>query len=188
MRAMCKKRVQPAGASIVLAILEICLACNAPEAPPPKNLTVETTATIDLKAVTNVSESDVFHEVRHVSWIPSVVLDEFGEIADPGEPFNLGDSGDRRSPGRQLIVAAVSEKFCILSYSEGGIVFTPLQTRVFGLSKGKVVREWVSIGGGLNFRDLKATVESGRFLKFQAVPLGIQRQHMVDTSDAKSIM
>lgn len=73
---------------------------------------------------------------------------------------------------RQLIVAAVSEKYCIVSYWGGGFTFG-LKTTIFELSDGKVKRKWVSPGGGLNFRDLKNTMESGRILQFQLVPVRI---------------
>ena len=112
----------------------------------------------------------MFHEVRHAGWLPSGVLDKLGGIADPGQPFNTTDLVlDWRLPSRQLIVAAVSEKYCIVSYWQGGLTFD-LMTSIFELSDGAVTREWVSDGGGLNFRDLKNTVESGRFLRFQQVP------------------
>ena len=154
---------------ILFVTVGICLGCNAPEVPsPPKNLTVEGTAMINLSAVTNVDQSEVFHEVRHAGWLPSAVLDKFGEVADPGQPFNTTDSIDPRLPMRQLILAAVSERYCIVSYSEGGMGFKPLQTRIFELSAGRIKREWVSIGGGLNFRDLKATMES-ELLRFRPV-------------------
>jgi len=63
---------------------------------------------------------------------------------------------------QQLIVAAVSEKYCIVIYWRGGLVLR-LETTVFEVS---VKRKWVSNGGGLNFRDLKNTIESGRILQF----------------------
>jgi len=173
------RRVGTAATAILLITVGICLGCSAPEVPSaPKNLTEEGTAIINLSAVTNSSQNnEVFHEVRHVRWLPSAVLDEFGEIADPRQPFNTTDAVDPGLPMRQLIVAAVSEKYCIVSYSEGGMFFIPLQTRIFELTAGRVKREWVSVGGGLNFRDLKATVESGRILRFEPVaPYAEQQQ------------
>jgi hypothetical protein len=162
---MCRFR---AVAALPLIIVRICLACNDPEIPG-KNTTVEGTAVINLSAVTNSSQTEVFHEVRHASWLPSGVLDKIGGIADPGQPFNTTDNVDWRLPMRQLIVAAVSDKYCIVSYWQGGLTLK-LETMIFELSDGAITRKWVSDGGGLNFRDLKNTVESGRFLRFQQVP------------------
>jgi hypothetical protein len=153
----------------LLSVVGICLACNVPEVPA-KNPAVEGTAIINLSAVTNSSQTEVFHEVRHASWLPSAVLDEVGGIADPGQPFNICDVVvDPRLPRRQLVVAAVSEKYCIVSDWKGGITVR-LETMIFELSEGRVKRKWVSIGGVFNFRDLKNTVESGRILQFQRFP------------------
>jgi len=162
---MCRFR---AVAALPLIIVGICLACNDPEIPG-KNATAEGTACINLSAITNSSQTEVFHEVRHASWLPSVVLDKIGGITDPGQPFNTTDNVDWRLPMRQLIVAAVSDKYCIVSYWQGGLTLK-LETMIFELSDGAITRKWVSDGGGLNFRDLKNTVESGRFLRFQQVP------------------
>lgn len=101
---------------------------------------------------------------------PVAVLDKLGGIADPGQPFNATDVVDTKLPMRQLVVAAVSENYCIVTFWQGGIALG-LETSVFELSAGRVKRAWVSVGGGLNFQDLKATVESGRLLQFQPVPV-----------------
>jgi hypothetical protein len=156
-------------AALLLAIVEICLACKARKAQQEHSIE-ENTATINLSAVTNSSENEVFNQVKQASRLPSAVLDELGEIADPGQPFNTTDVVDPSLPMRQLIVAAVSEKHCIVSYWEGGIVFK-FETTVFELSEGRVKREWVSIGGGFNFRDLKDTIEVGDLLQFRQVPV-----------------
>jgi len=72
---------------------------------------------------------------------------------------------DKAALRRFGIVAAVSEKHCIVSYWRGGLALR-LETTVFEVSEGNVKRKWVSNGGGLNFRDLKNTIESGRILQF----------------------
>lgn len=151
-----------------LLLVGICLACNYRNAPP-KNLTEEGTATINLSAVTNSSQTQVFNEVKQASRLPSAVLDKLGGIADPGQPFNTTCAVDSKLPMRQLFVAAVSENYCIVSYWQGGIILS-METRIFELSPGRVKRIWVSAGGGLNFRDLKETVELGR-MRFQRVPV-----------------
>ena len=155
--------------ALLLIIVGICLACNYRNAPP-KNPTEEGTATINLSAVTNSSQTEVFHEVKQASRLPSAVLDKLGGIADPGQPFNATCAVDPKLPMRQLIVAAVSENYCIVSYWQGGITLS-MGTSIFQLSAGRVKRIWVSAGGGLNFRDLKETVELGRMLRFQRVPV-----------------
>jgi hypothetical protein len=154
---------------LLLIIAGICLACNYRNAPP-KNPTEEGIATINLSAVTNSSQTEVFHEVKQASRLPSAVLDKLGGIADPGQPFNTTDVVDPKLPMRQLLVAAVSENYRIVSYWQGGITLS-METRIFELSAGRVKRIWVSAGGGLNFRDLKETVELGRMLRFQRVPV-----------------
>ena len=152
-----------------LIIAGICLACNYRNGLP-KNPAEEATATINLSAVTKSSHTEVFHEVKQASRLPSAVVDKLGGIADPGQPFNATDVVDPKLPMRRLVVAAVSENYCIVTYWQGGIALR-LETRIFKLSAGRVKRIWVSAGGGLNFRDLKETVESGRLLRFQPVPV-----------------
>jgi hypothetical protein len=89
------------------------------------------------------------------------VLDQFGGMADPGQPFNSTDIGNEL-PMQQLVVAAVSDQYCIVSYWHGGITVS-FQTEIFELSGGSATLIWLSVGqGGLNFRDLKEMVESGR--------------------------
>jgi hypothetical protein len=153
---------------LLLIIVGICLACNYRNALP-KDPTEESTATINLSAVTNSSQTQVFHEVKQASRLPSAVLDKLGGIADPGQPFNATCAVDPILPMRQLFVAAVSENYCVVSYWQGGIILS-METRIFELSPGRVKRIWVSAGGGLNFRDLKETVELGR-MPFQRVPV-----------------
>jgi hypothetical protein len=150
-----------------LIIVGICLACNYRNAPP-KNPNEEGTATINLSAVTNSSQAEVFHEAKQSSRLPNAVLDKLGGLADPGQPFNATDVVDADLPMQRLVVAAVSERYCIVTYWKGGITLG-METSIFELSAGRVKRIWVSAGGGLNFRDLKETVESGRVLRFQPV-------------------
>lgn len=156
-------------AAPLLIIAGICMGCNHRSAPP-KNPPEEATATIDLSAVTNSSQTEVFHKVERASRLPSAVLDKLGGIADPGQPYNTTDVVDTKLPMRQLVVAAVSENYCIVTYWHGGIALR-LETRIYELSAGRVKRIWYSAGGGLNFQDLKETVESGRLLRFQPVPV-----------------
>lgn len=149
----------------------ICLGCNQRIAPPTKSAE-ESTATINLSAVTNSNQTEVFNKVERASGLPSAVLDKLGGIADPGQPYNSTDVVDSNLPMRQLVVAAVSENYCIVTYWHGGIALR-LETRIFELSAGRVKRVWISAGGGLNFQDLKATVESGRLLRFQPLPVAL---------------
>jgi hypothetical protein len=130
----------------------------------------EGTTTVNLSAVTNSSRTEVFHEVRHACRLPSAVLDKLGGIAGPGQPFNSTDVVDCRLPMRKLVVAAVSEKHCIVSYLRGGFTLG-LETMIFELSEGTVTRMWHTSGGGLNFRDLKNTIEVGDLLHFEEVPI-----------------
>jgi hypothetical protein len=123
-------------AALLLVIVEICLACNAHKAQQ-KHSIEEHTETINLGGVTNSSQTEMFSEVKQVSQLPSAVIDELGGIADPGQPFNSTDRVDPRLPMLSLIVAAVSEKHCIVSYLRGGIALG-METTVFELSEGSV--------------------------------------------------
>ena len=151
----------------LLVVAGICLACNYRNAPQ-KNPTEEGTATINLSAVTNSIQTEVFREVRQASRLPSAVLDKLGGVADPGQPFNCTCTRDRKLPMAGLVVAGVSGKYCIVTCWSGSLV-CGMKTSIFELSKGRVKRTWVSGGGGFNFLDLKNTVESGYLLQFRPV-------------------
>ena len=145
----------------VLAMAAICLSCTE---PPPRLELRENIAPINLSAITGSEQAQVFHEVTRVNTLPKGVRKVLeGGIADPGQLFNVGDSIGPL-PMRSLIVAAVSEKYCILSYWKGGAYFGPrFQTVIFELSEPKARPIWLSRAqGGFNFRDLKEMVESGR--------------------------
>ncbi len=147
---------------ILLLGVSAYVGCSNKAIPAPKNSIQEGAATISLFAITNSNQSQTFNEVRQASLLPKGVLEQFGGLADPGQPFNNTDDIDPKLPQRQLIVAAVSKQYCIISYWEGGFALT-FKTTIFELSGGSARVIWVSISqGGLNFRDLKEMVESGR--------------------------
>jgi hypothetical protein len=149
-------------AALSLVIAEVmCLACNRQDAAPKLALH-EDTATINLSAVTNSEQIQVFYEVKHANQLPNAVLDALSGITDHGQPFNATDVIDPSLSRKSLVAAAVSEKYCIVSYWAGGISLG-FETAIFELSEKKAKRIWVSRGqGGLSFRDLKEMVESGR--------------------------
>ena len=97
-----------AALSLVIAEL-MCLACNRQDAAPKLALQ-EDTATINLSAVTNSKQIQVFHKVKHANQLPKAVLDVLGGIADDGKPFNATDVIDRSLSRKSLVAAAVSEK------------------------------------------------------------------------------
>lgn len=144
--------------ALLLIIVGIFLACNYRKAPqtPPKNPTEERTATINLSAAINASPTEVFHEAKQASRLPSAVLDKLRGVADPGQPFNCTCIRDPKLPMAGLVVAAVSEKYCIVTYWSGTIV-CGMKTSIFELREGRVKRTWVSGGGGFNFLDLKTS-------------------------------
>jgi hypothetical protein len=147
--------------SMVLLLVLPCPACKARKGVP-KVIHAEDKATINLKSITGINESQVFEEVRRVNLLPKEALDQIGGMADPGQPFNKTDFVNSNLPMRQLIVAGVSKKYCILSYWQGGIALY-FRTDIFELSDRKAKRIWVSQGqGGFTFHDLKEMVESGR--------------------------
>ncbi|MFY9560677.1 MAG: hypothetical protein WAQ52_10625 [Terriglobales bacterium] len=150
-----------AALSLVSLGISACLACKH-ASPAPNNPIEEETATINLSVVTNSNQTQTFKEVKRASLLPKAVLDQFGGMADPGQPFNTTDLVDPGLPMRQLIVAAVSKQYCIVSYWQGGISLS-FKTTIFELSGENARIIWVSDSqGGLNFRDLKEMVESGR--------------------------
>jgi hypothetical protein len=120
----------------LLAMAAICLSCTE---PPPQPELKENIGPINLSAITGSEHAQVFHEVTRVNTLPREVGEALkGGIADPGQHFNGGDAINTL-PMRSLIVAAVSEKYCILSYWKGGIYSGPrFQTVIFELSEPKV--------------------------------------------------
>lgn len=145
-------------AALLLIIVGICLACNhsiAPPRPPEEH-----TETINLSVVTHHNQIEVFQEATQTNQLPSAVVAALGGLADRGQPFNSTDVVDPSLPMNQLIMAAVSEKYCIVSYWQGGMILF-MQTSIFELSGGRAKLIWVSGLAGLNFRDLKNTLESG---------------------------
>jgi hypothetical protein len=146
--------------AILLITLGTCVACNRGSAAPKRGFN-EQSATINLIAITHSSQRQLFHEVAGRNQLPKAVRVELGVIADRNQPFNKTDVVYTNLPMRQLLVAAVSEKYCIVSYWQGGRALY-LKTEIFELSDGKAKRIWLSKGqGGLTFRDLKDMIESG---------------------------
>ena len=145
--------------SLFLILLFACTACRSHKPAPVSG---EETASFNLSAITGSNQTQIFRAVTHASSLPKPVLEHFGKMADRGQPFNTIDVGDGNLPSTQLVAAAVSAQYCIVSYWQGGIVMR-FETSIFELSGGKARLFWVSSRqGGLNFRDLKKMVESGR--------------------------
>jgi hypothetical protein len=146
---------------MVFLLVLPCAACKARKGVP-KDIQAESKATINLKSITGINESQVFEEVRRVSLLPKVALDQIGGMADPGQPFNKTDFVDSDLPMQQLIVAGVSKKYCIVSYWQGGRALF-VKTSVFELTDGSAKIIWVSSSqAGFNIRELKEMIESGR--------------------------
>lgn len=144
------------------SFLILLLACTACRSHKPAPIPGEETATINLSAITGSNQTQIFRAVTHASSLPKAVFEHFGKMADPGQPFNTIDVIDGNLPSAQLVAAAVSEQYCIVSYWHGGLIVR-FETAIFELSEGKARLFWISTAqGGLNFRDLKKMVESGR--------------------------
>ncbi len=151
----------PAALLLIALSFSASVSCKSAK-PTTKNSTATGTATINLSAVTKSNQTQTFREVTRASLLPKAVLDQFGGMADPGQPFNTTDVVDPKLSMQELVVAAVSEQYCIVSYWQGGITLS-FETKIFELSGGSAKLIWVSYSqGGLNFRDLKEMVESGR--------------------------
>lgn len=151
-----------APAALLLIALSFSGSVGCKNAKPATKNSIDTgVATINLSAVTKSNQTQTFREVTRASLLPKAVLDQFGGMADPGQTFNSTDIGNEL-PMQQLVVAAVSDQYCIVSYWRGGITLS-FETKIFELSGGSATLIWVSYSqGGLNFRDLKEMVESGR--------------------------
>ena len=151
-----------ATAALLLITLSFCASVGCKNAKLATKHSIDTgVATINLSAVTKSNQTQTFSEVTRASLLPKAVLDQFGRMADRGQPFNSTDIGNEL-PMQQLVVAAVSEQYCIVSYWQGGYTLS-FETKIFELSAGSATLIWVSDSqGGLNFRDLKEMVESGR--------------------------
>jgi hypothetical protein len=148
--------------SVTLLGIATCLACN--NARLVLKVPHDPSAAIDLRAITGSRETQVFREVARPGSLPKAVLDHFvrqGGIAGPGEDFNPMDFPDSR-PSQMLVTAAVSQQYCIVSYWQGGMTLR-FTTTIFELTDHKAKVIWISnMQGGLNLRDLKEMVESGR--------------------------
>jgi len=121
--------------------------------------------TIDLSKLGQPNQSIAFTEVNELKLLPKPVLDEFqGGLVDPKEDFQVTDVAvGKLLPSRRLIVAGISEKYCLVHYERGGIAHTWL-VALFVLSKDKAKLAWVSMipsGRKLSFHELKVEVESG---------------------------
>jgi len=120
----------------------------------------KTEVTINLRPL-GINRSEKFRQVR-ANALPKAVLDQMEGVADAGEPFNGTDVIVPGKPRNSLIVAAISEHYCALTYWEGGIAIT-FNTMVFDLSDGTARPIWHSEGqGGLYLEDLKEMIESGK--------------------------
>jgi len=159
--------------SMVFLLVLPCAACKARKGAP-KDTQAEGKATINLKSITGINESQMFEEVRRVSLLPKAVRDQVGGMADSDQPFNKTDFVvDSRLPMRQLIVAGVSKKYCIVSYWQGGRALF-VKTSIFELTDGSAKIIWVSSSkAGFNIRELKELVESGR-MNNDLRPRGLQ--------------
>jgi hypothetical protein len=153
-----------ATAALLLIALSFSASVGCKNAKPATKNSIEIgVATINLSAVTKSNQTQTFSEVERASLLPKAVLNQFGGMADPGQPFNTTDIDNLNElPNQQLVVAVVSDQYCIVSYWQGGITLS-FETKIFELSGGSAKLIWVSYSqGGLNFRDLKEMVESGR--------------------------
>jgi hypothetical protein len=124
-------------------------------------------ATINLSTITGSNQRQMFTAVTETRQLPKAVLDRLGPIASPGQEFNSTDiGGDSVVPSRLLVAAALSRQYCIVSYWQGGHVVR-FKTAVYEMSESQARLIWLSEGqGGLNFRDLKQIVESGRMRNY----------------------
>jgi hypothetical protein len=147
---------------LVLLGFSVFVGCGNTTSRTPETGAKEN-ASINLSAITGSNQTQMFTAVTEARQLPKAVLDRLSPIASPGQEFNSTDiGGDSVGPSRQLVAAALSRQYCIVSYWQGGFVL-PFKTAVYELSESQARLIWRSEGqGGLNFLDLKRMVESGR--------------------------
>ena len=84
-------------------------------------------------------------------------------MADPGGEFNAGDAispGDKR-PSRRLLVAGLSEKYCLIHYERGGVAHVWV-IALFKLAGDKATLVFLSnTAPKASLSEVKAVVESG---------------------------
>jgi hypothetical protein len=121
---------------------------------PPAHKSIERgTANINLSAVTKSNQTQTFKEVTRASLLPKAVLGQFGGMADPGQPFNTTDIGNEL-PMQQLVVATVSDQYCIVGYWHGGYIFG-FETKIFEFSGRSATLIWISDSQGPEFSGSK---------------------------------
>lgn len=106
-----------------------------------------------------------FNEVRSVEAIPDAVLMQFqGGLAGPGHDCQSTDVvRGRPLPSRRLIVAGVSQKYCIVHYERGGIGRSWLLA-LFELLDGRANVRWVSNTEPMtDLQEVKTALESSQY-------------------------
>lgn len=138
-----------ATAALLLIALSFSAAVGCQNArPSPKNSIHTDVADINLSAVTKSNQTQTFSAVERASHLPKAVVEQFGGMADLGQRFNTTDIVDLNElPNQQLVVAAVSDQYCIVSYWQGGITLS-FETKIFELSGGSAKLIWVSYSQG----------------------------------------
>src|SRR5215475_2385049 len=187
-------RILRFAATLILISLGLS-ACNR-DVPQVRKAEVS----INLRAL-GINRSETFRDVR-ANALPRAVLEQMGRVADAGEPFYATDvillpesqrfllrptrNITANLPMIQLIVAAVSEHYCALTYLQGGYVLS-FNTRVFELSDGNArligsmedptQAFWHSqkkegvVYMTLDLEDLKREIESGRMWNEEPQPV-----------------
>ncbi|PYV21533.1 MAG: hypothetical protein DMG27_20550 [Acidobacteria bacterium] len=108
---------------------------------------------IDLSGVGRPGESTVISRVDEVKRLPQAVRNKFGGLADPGDSFQSTDViRGKHLPIRRLVLAGVSEKYCIL-------------VAVFELSKDQANIIWLSDTRRMaELQEVKTALESGKLI------------------------
>lgn len=156
----------PSGLALMLLGVSVCLTC-CHENPQPGLRKEEDPVSINLSTITRSDQTRTFTVVRQVSLLPAAVLNYFKVVgmANPGQAFNLSDIGSAATspdhlPGTQLLVAAISKQYCIVSYIAGGFTVR-YRMEIFDLSDGKAKVIFDGPGGDHTLHGLKETIESG---------------------------
>lgn len=130
-------------------------ACHHRLAEPPS-------INIDLEKVLRSEGAVTFITVDKTSSLPVSIVSEFGGLAEPGADYRETDVGDGRLPNHRLIVAGISDQYCLLHYEVGGIG-KYFVIAIFQKSGSGTKAVWATYAGrSMSLMEIKTALESGK--------------------------
>jgi len=156
-------QIQRVICSLALSSIVCLISCHGSGKPKSQNEGMP--LSINLKNATHVDEAEMFTPVTRFSKFPKPVLAYFPDgMADPDQPYSLGCIRAKGSPPSQLLAAAVSKQYFIVSHISGGIVVR-FGMEIYRFSGDKAEVIWRGSGGDTRISGLKETIESDYLAK-----------------------